>query len=970
MAQSGLTVVGTSNGSIANIDLVDGKAVNSHVITVPGKTVVASFGVARDPQTGTVYAVVAYSTGGRFLITVDPSTGAGTHVGQTPQVTDIAIGSDGTLYATVGNFSSSPGALYVLNETTGAGTQLAQLSQGSGHTLTFNLEDGLLYHGANTCFDDCYFYVESFDPQSPSAPPKQVFAQYLGVETGSMVHLRGPYFLVGSVSNLPVILLNAATGRVSYLPSDSVWQGLTAIPAGGACPPGASLYATGPFEGPSLLHTVDPVTGASTLVGPVGFDDLTGIDFASDGVLYAVGKRADDSGVEVLLTIDPCTGQGTEVGATGTTLREMAAMPNDELYAYSGQNLETIDRVGGGAMPIGVASGITADDFGVEYSPTDDKLYFATIFNAIGTLYSIDPGTGASTLISPLTLPANMTTLRAMDFDPANNTMHALIADSAFPGTTKLATVDTVGHVVSSIATTSRFTTLAFKNGTPAATYQLTMIKEGSGSGAVTSSPSGIDCGATCDFAFNSGTSVALTAAADSGSIFDGWSGACSGKGECVVTMNAMRTVRAQFTKVYNLHIQYGAANQGRAGLITVFDPVMQTCLLEQGPCDLIVRAGAVSLHAYTIPGGTFNKWETFCDNGDPANVDCAVTMNADKTVGVDFIGPSRLTVTVVTNDNGAFVSDSTEAFSCVGASTCTWDYPPGTAVDVFTGPGGSSAFQQFSGDCTGSTCHLTMNADHVVTATFVDAFTLSVALTGTGQGTVTGTGIQCPNTCFVSDPPGTVLTLTAAPAAESSFSGWSGACSGTGACQVTLNAAKSVTANFSFVGPFNFGNTPPPITIPAGQPANFNISIQQHTGSNGTITFTCSSGLPAAASCAFNPASIPFTSGSNTAINTQLTITTTVRTIAMADPPGGVNPVWAVSLFALIFALPKRRRSQLLLAVALAFVVLLPACGGGGHPTTTTKTQSGTPAGTYTVTVSGSTGSVIKTTTVNLVVQ
>ena len=90
----------------------------------------------------------------------------------------------------------------------------------------------------------------------------------------------------------------------------------------------------------------------------------------------------------------------------------------------------------------------------------------------------------------------------------------------------------------------------------------------------------------------------------------------------------------------------------------------------------------------------------------------------------------------------------------------------------------------------------------------------------------------------------------------------------------------------------------------------------------------------------------------------------------AMADPPGGVNPVWAVSLFALIFALPKRRRSQLLLTAALAFVVLLPACGGGGHPTTTTKTQSGTPAGTYTVTVSGSTGSVIKTTTVNLVVQ
>jgi hypothetical protein len=981
LAQSGLQIVGVSNGSIANIDLVNGKAVNSHVITVPGKTVVGSFGVARDPQTGIVYAVVSYSTGGRFLITVDPATGAGTHIGQTPQVTDIAIGADGTLYATGGNFSSSPGALFVLNKATGAGTQLAQLSGGSGHTLTFNAEDGLLYHGANSCIDDCFFYVESFDPQSPGDLTKQVFAQFLGIESGSMVHLRGPFFLVGDVFNLQVVLLNVATGRGSSLPSDSVWQGLTTIPTGASCA-ATTLYATGPFEGPSLLHAVDPATGATTLIGPVGFNDITGIDFASDGVLYAVGRRDDDlGGVPVLMTIDPCTGQGTEVGPTGMALTEMTATPGDQLYSYSGQNLAQIDRVTGQASLTG-NSGIPVGNFGLEYSPTDNKLYYATIVNFVGfpsagTLYAIDPATGASTVVSPLTLFAiSNVWLKAMDLNPADNTMYGITSNvimlNGLPASIEaLAKIDTTTHALSVVVTlTDSFATMAFKNGTPSANYQLTVIKDGTGSGTVMSSPSDIDCGATCDFSFNTGRSVTLTAAPVSGSIFDGWSGACSGKGACVVTMNAMRTVRAQFTKVYNLHLQYGAANQGRAGLITVFDPAIQTCLLEQGPCDLIVRAGAVSLHADVLQGGTFNKWEANCAT-DPSMLDCPLNVTGDTTVGVDFIGPSRLTVTVVTNDNGAFVSDSTERFSCVGAQTCTWDYPPGTVVDVFAAPGGSSGFQQFSGDCTGLTCHLTMNADHNVTATFINGFTLSVALAGTGAGTVTGTGINCPNTCFVFNNPGTMLTLTASPAAESSFTGWSGACSGTGTCQVTFDVAKSVTANFSFVGPFQFGAAPLPVTVPAGQSAQFNLSIVEKTGSSGTITFTCT-GLPAGAACAFNPNSIPFTSGTNTTVNTQLTITTTPRTAALLNEPDGLSPIWAASVFALIFCVPRRRRRLTLLMLAVALIVFLPACGGGGHSTTTPppKTQNGTPAGSYTVTINGSAGTSSKTTTVNLVVQ
>jgi hypothetical protein len=76
----------------------------------------------------------------------------------------------------------------------------------------------------------------------------------------------------------------------------------------------------------------------------------------------------------------------------------------------------------------------------------------------------------------------------------------------------------------------------------------LTVSKSGTGSGIVTSSPAGIDCGSTCSASFAGGEKVTLTATADSGSLFIGWSGACSGTNtSCEVTMDAVRSVNARF---------------------------------------------------------------------------------------------------------------------------------------------------------------------------------------------------------------------------------------------------------------------------------------------------------------------------------------------------------------------------------------------------------------------------------------
>ena len=90
----------------------------------------------------------------------------------------------------------------------------------------------------------------------------------------------------------------------------------------------------------------------------------------------------------------------------------------------------------------------------------------------------------------------------------------------------------------------------------------------------------------------------------------------------------------------------------------------------------------------------------------------------------------------------------------------------------------------------------------------------LTVSRSGSGAGTVTSApnGIACGATCAASFAPGTLVTLTASAAAGSTFSGWGGACTGSGTCSVALSAAAFVTASFTAAS-----SPPPPLGVSAG---------------------------------------------------------------------------------------------------------------------------------------------------------
>ena len=175
-------------------------------------------------------------------------------------------------------------------------------------------------------------------------------------------------------------------------------------------------------------------------------------------------------------------------------------------------------------------------------------------------------------------------------------------------------------------------------------------------------------------------------------------------------------------------------------------------------------------------------------------------------TASVQWIVRARLTVALAGTGSGSVTSADGQV-NCGAA--CIGDYPqsaakPFTLVSLTAAPATGSTFAGWSGACTSTgTCVVTVNNTRNVTATFntvPTTFSLNVTKAGIGSGIVTSSpaGISCGGTCSASFATGASVTLTATPATGSTFTDWSGACSGTGSCVVTMDANKTVTATFA----------------------------------------------------------------------------------------------------------------------------------------------------------------------------
>ncbi len=316
--------------------------------------------------------------------------------------------------------------------------------------------------------------------------------------------------------------------------------------------------------------------------------------------------------------------------------------------------------------------------------------------------------------------------------------------------------------------------------------YTLDVSLTGSGTGDVDSLPEGIDCPGTCSADFDDGTVVEITATPEVGHSFAGWSGACSGFGTCIVTMNQARSVTAAFDEPSSYPLNVVVLG-GDATVIS--DPVGIDC---PGTCSADFPTGStVELIQTPEPGFGFDGWGGSCA-GDGA---CVVTMDQGRGVSANYAVLNTLMVTV---DGAGTVTSTPAGIDCPG--TCSADFLPAEKVLLGPQPIGGSVFTGWSGDCSGTgICLVSMDQLRAVTANFTTpGFALTVVLNGEGAGSVTDDQgfIDCPGLCSAVVPAGTMLALTATAESGSSFQGFAGDCQGA-TCSITLGADKSVTAIF-----------------------------------------------------------------------------------------------------------------------------------------------------------------------------
>ena len=184
-------------------------------------------------------------------------------------------------------------------------------------------------------------------------------------------------------------------------------------------------------------------------------------------------------------------------------------------------------------------------------------------------------------------------------------------------------------------------------------------------------------------------------------------------------------------------------------------------------------------------------------------------------------------------------------------------------------------------------------------------------------------------------------------------------------------NPSNSATASFTATD-FAVSITPSSQTVVAGNTAKYSVLVAPSQTFGANVSLTCAS-LPVGASCAFNPATLVFTGPGSQ--STTLNLTTTARPVTTISSSGWRRPFYALWLMvpgAALFGMgsSKRRRKHLLgmllLWALFALVILQPACSS----TKQQQVVTGTPAGSYPLQVTATSGSFTQSQGFSLTVQ
>jgi M6 family metalloprotease-like protein len=215
--------------------------------------------------------------------------------------------------------------------------------------------------------------------------------------------------------------------------------------------------------------------------------------------------------------------------------------------------------------------------------------------------------------------------------------------------------------------------------------------------------------------------------------------------------------------------------------------------------CSASVGVGTqIALTARPATGSAFTGWGGICSGSGPV---CVISLRAAATATATFELPSFV-LSVARTGRGLGSVGASGGVDC--GKLCAARYTIGTMVTLTATPTALSEFKGWSGHCSGTapTCTVAMSAARGVRAEFqpkVHAVTVR-QLGSAGRIAGLPYGVVCLNGCSVEREAGSVLQLSPVLARGQRFLGWGGACSGTGACRLAIDGAKSVTA--AFTGP------------------------------------------------------------------------------------------------------------------------------------------------------------------------
>jgi hypothetical protein len=398
--------------------------------------------------------------------------------------------------------------------------------------------------------------------------------------------------------------------------------------------------------------------------------------------------------------------------------------------------------------------------------------------------------------------------------------------------------------------------------------FTLSVGEPGTGTGTVTSSPSGINCSTTsnqCASGFASGTPVTLSAAPTPfSSTFTGWSGAgCSGTGTCVVTVNQAQSAFATFTQVtYPLNIIESGTGSGQV----TSSPAGIVCSLKKSQCSATFVGGtAVTLTASAAAGSSFHGWS---GGGCTGTAPCTVTMSTAQVVTADFKEiPSFMLSVVVSGGGSGTVTSTPSGISC--GTVCNASYQTGTQVTLTAAAASGSTFAGWSGGgCSGvAACTVTITAGTAVAASFVPDTASNLTLVAAVLPDSRSVQIGATPTAFAT-------MINAGPADASTC---------------TIAPATSIPASFVF-------QTTDPTTNALTGTANTPANIASGAAQSFVIAFTPTAAFPPTdVAFAFTCANAPAPAASITGVNTlNLSASTTpvpdIVALAASGDPGYVD--------------------------------------------------------------------------------